>query len=710
MPMAVAPSFDPLPTAPRVAMLPTTNANAVSIRNGHFVDAQGRVRLLRGVNVGGSSKLPYGYQHTDRHSSSSFFDGARSVSFVNRPFPLSEAPMHFARLQRWGLTLLRFVVTWEAIEHAGPGVYDREYLRYIRDIIAIAADYGLSIYVDPHQDVWSRWTGGDGAPMWTLEAVGLEPRGFEATKAALCVETCGLEVAKYPKMIWPTNYFKMACATMFSLFWGGSKCAPSCRVNGIPVQEYLQSHYLNAMAELAEALKGLTNIVGFGTMNEPSSGYLGLEDLSKHFHHGELKYDLAPTPFQGMALADGYQQVIQRWSNGANQHVLGRPDELVTVDPNGVRAWQQGRRCIWREEGIWDVDSVTGQPVLLRPDHFAGIMYGRDCYVPFAARFAERIRSILPHILLFVEMPPLEFSIDEFPEIDDVLIPRAVNATHWYDGVTLFLRAWRPYFTVDPRTKCPAFGYAAVRRTHMKQLAGIKGYGSEQMNNAPTLIGETGIPFNMHSGKAFRSGGFSAQVGALDNTISCLEASLVSFTLWCYTSDNCNGYGDQWNLEDLSLISMDKPIRSGAQLSVPERDSCGRAVHAFARPYATRIAGTPSKSEFNLDRVRYELEFFSDPAKSNEVAMHPTEIFVPQLQYPRGYTVEISDGHFSVQSHDGWDIVSYLHDPSKVNHWFVITSKDLNIEKRRQARIVRRRIMITPLVALGVYMLYLIFG
>ncbi|EGZ21265.1 hypothetical protein PHYSODRAFT_299068 [Phytophthora sojae] len=676
--MAVAPSFefDPLPPSPRASMLPTTNESAVGIRNGHFVDAQGRVRLLRGVNLGGSSKLPSGYQHTDRHSRSSFFDGAASVSFVNRPFPLSEAPAHFARLQRWGLTLLRFIVTWEAIEHGGPGVYDREYLRYIRDILAIAADYGLSIYVDPHQDVWSRWTGGDGAPMWTLEAVGLEPRHFEATKAALCVETCGLEVSKFPKMIWPTNYFKMACATMFSLFWGGAKCAPSCRIEGVQVQEYLQSHYLNAMSELAEALKGLPNIVGFGTMNEPSSGYLGLEDLSKHFHHGELKYDLAPTPFQGMALADGYQQVIQRWSNGANQHVLGRPDELVTVDPNGVRAWKQGRRCVWREEGIWDVDSMTGQPVLLRPDHFAGIMFGRDCYVPFAARFAERIRGILPHILLFVELPPLEFSIDEFPEIDDTLIPRAVNATHWYDGVTLFLQAWRPYFTVDPRTKRPAFGFAAVRRTHLKQLAGIKVYGNEQMNNAPTLIGETGIPFNMHGGKAFRNGDFRAQVGALDNTISCLEASLVSFTLWCYTSDNCNEYGDQWNLEDLSLISKDKPIRSGLQLSVPERDACARAVQAFARPYATRIAGTPSKSEFLLDRVRYELEYVSDPGKSNETSMHPTEVFIPHLQYPQGYSVEISDGHFSVQSHDGWDVVSYLHDASKANHWFVISSKD----------------------------------
>ncbi|KAG2809162.1 hypothetical protein PC129_g19451, partial [Phytophthora cactorum] len=152
------------------------------------------------------------------------------------------------------------------------------------------------------------------------------------------------------------------------------------------------------------------------------------------------------------------------------------------------------------------------------------------------------------------------------------------------------------------------------------------------------------------------------------------------------------------------------PIRSGAQLSVPERDSCARAVQAFARPYAARIAGTPLKSEFILDRVRYELEFVSDPTKSNEAAMHPTEVFVPQLQYPRGYTVEISEGHFSVQSHDGWDIVSYLHDPAKANHWLVVTSKDLSIEKRRRARIVRRRIMMAPLVALGVYVLYLIFG
>ncbi|UIZ27469.1 hypothetical protein KXD40_005545 [Peronospora effusa] len=703
----------------------TTHRDSLTVSNGHFRDAQDRVRLLRGVNLSGTSKLPFGYSHTQNESNSfnRFFENPQSVSFINRPFPLTEASVHFARLQRWGLTFLRFIVTWEAIEHSGPGVYDHEYLQYLHDFIAMAGDYGLSIYVDPHQDVWSRWTGGDGAPMWTLETIGLKPRNFDVTKAALCVETSGVQVTKFPKMIWPTNYFKMACATMFSLFWGGAKCAPSCRINGVQVQEYLQSHYLNAMVELAEALKGLMNVVGFGTMNEPSSGYLGLKDLAKHFHPGELKYGLAPTPFQGMALADGYEQVVQRWSNGANQHILGRPDELVTVDPNGSRAWQQGRRCIWREEGIWDVDNTSGKPVLLRPDHFADIRFGRDCYVPFAAtqltscnvlvssqRFTERIRRILPHILLFVELPPLEFSIDAFPEIDDTLIPRAVNATHWYDGVTLFLRAWRPYFTVDPRTKRPAFGSAAVRRMHMQQLQGIKAYGHEQMNNAPTLIGETGIPFNMHGGKAFRNGDFSAQVGALDHTISCLEACMVSFTLWCYTSDNCNDFGDQWNMEDLSLISKDKPRRSDGPLAIPNRDACARAIRAFVRPYATRIAGTPSKSEFLLDRVRYELEYVSNSSMPSETSMHPTEVFVPHLQYSKGYSVETSDGYFSVQSYDGWDVVSYMHDPSKTSHWFLITSKDTSIEKNRRARSLKMRILMSSLVALGAYTLYLIFG
>ncbi|KAE9331192.1 hypothetical protein PF008_g15557 [Phytophthora fragariae] len=142
----------------------------LSMEDGHFIGQHGRVALLRGVNLGGSSKLPFGYGHTDDQDMST--------------------------LQRWGLTFLRFIVTWEAIEHAGLGQIDHEYLQYIRAVVDKAAESNMQVYIDPHQDVWSRWTGGDGAPMWTLECIGLEPRNFEATKAALCLETCGLPLER----------------------------------------------------------------------------------------------------------------------------------------------------------------------------------------------------------------------------------------------------------------------------------------------------------------------------------------------------------------------------------------------------------------------------------------------------------------------------------------------------------------------------------
>src|SRR5215207_3070960 len=95
----------------------------------YFKDEHGRSLLLRGVNLGGSSKVPY-IPDGATHVSTGFFNH-REVSFVGRPFPLKEADEHFARLKAWGLTFIRFLVTWEAIEHAGPGQYDTEYLDYI---------------------------------------------------------------------------------------------------------------------------------------------------------------------------------------------------------------------------------------------------------------------------------------------------------------------------------------------------------------------------------------------------------------------------------------------------------------------------------------------------------------------------------------------------------------------------------------------------
>jgi hypothetical protein len=187
----------------------------IRIDNTHFVDEHGRTMLLRGVNLGGTSKIPF----TPRVELSDprFYDD-RNVSFVGRPFPLDEADEHFTRLREWGLTFLRFVVPWEAIEHAAPREYDTEFLDYVSAVIKKAGEYGFQILIDPHQDVWSRFTGGSGAPAWTLEVVGFDVTKLCATGAALLHDW---NADRPPLLIWWTNYGWLApCDAVHPFFCG----------------------------------------------------------------------------------------------------------------------------------------------------------------------------------------------------------------------------------------------------------------------------------------------------------------------------------------------------------------------------------------------------------------------------------------------------------------------------------------------------------
>lgn len=87
----------------------------------HFRDQTGRTLLLRGVNLAASAKTPRGQPS---HKLAGFWEHARSgeMSFVGRVLELEDADVHLERLREWGFTTLRYVTTWESIEHAGPCV------------------------------------------------------------------------------------------------------------------------------------------------------------------------------------------------------------------------------------------------------------------------------------------------------------------------------------------------------------------------------------------------------------------------------------------------------------------------------------------------------------------------------------------------------------------------------------------------------------
>ncbi len=168
------------------------------VKENLILDNEGRVLILRGVNLGGDSKIPFCEQGGEIKPD--FLNTQNNISFVGRPFPLEDAEDHFKRLKKAGMIFLRLIVTWEAIEHEGPGIYDEAYLAYLRKILLIADKEGISVFIDPHQDVWSRWTGGDGAPAWTLEKLGMNPDNCDICSAAITRQRYALyhKSKKYP--------------------------------------------------------------------------------------------------------------------------------------------------------------------------------------------------------------------------------------------------------------------------------------------------------------------------------------------------------------------------------------------------------------------------------------------------------------------------------------------------------------------------------
>lgn len=125
----------------------------LQIHGKSFREPNGREIVLRGINVAGDAKYPKN-PDIPSYVNDKFFE-ADDVSFVGRPFSLEDAHIHFKRLRRWGYNTIRYIFTWEAIEHAGPGIYDDEWIAFTIEILRIAKQYEFYVFMDPHQDVVS---------------------------------------------------------------------------------------------------------------------------------------------------------------------------------------------------------------------------------------------------------------------------------------------------------------------------------------------------------------------------------------------------------------------------------------------------------------------------------------------------------------------------------------------------------------------------
>jgi len=191
----------------------------IKVQGKRFIDPQGRERIFHGVN---------------------FPMGKTDPPTLEEPF--------FARCKELGFHMLRLGPCWSKLEPDAPGQYDEEYLKIIDGIFDMAAKYGIYVFLDMHQDLWSDFGAGvgDGAPVWaTLDD------GYGYTK---------------PKAIWAEGYFwGKGIFRAFDHFWDND-----------PVQgKGLQEHYAALWAMLARRYGDHPAFFGFDFLNEPHPGTLG---------------------------------------------------------------------------------------------------------------------------------------------------------------------------------------------------------------------------------------------------------------------------------------------------------------------------------------------------------------------------------------------------------------------------------------------------
>lgn len=622
------------------------NPGALRIDGTRLRDRHGREVILRGVNLGGDCKLPYPdggtYLPTD-------FSDHRSVSFIGRPFPLDEADEHFARLARWGFNCLRLLTTWEAVEHAGPGIYDTDYLDYFAEIARRAGDHGFYIFIDFHQDVWSRMSGGSGAPGWTFDAVGLDFTKFQAADAAIVMQAAvdwsnpDPHQSNYPQMIWSSNYQLPANGVMWSLFWLGRRVTPDFLIDGRNVQDYLQDHYLRAVEQVAMRVCDMPHVVGFDTLNEPGTGWLGLPLSRRVTDPSEpsplpLKPGPLWTPLDAMAAARGLPvelPILARDADGTINIVDYRACNL-----HGLSIWQDGVSCPFEEAGVYRI--VDGELVPMKEGAFDQIdgrplSLADDCYGPFFHRVAGMIRAQRSDWLLFAEMDPYaNVKQRRFPEAMPI---GWINASHWYDISILYFKTFDPARSRDPLTGELDGDLAGLGARYLRQLDGLCGQSRDR--NVPTLIGEFGIPYDLDRGAAYRAwkgSGNDAEIWAdheraLGLMYDALDALLIHSTQWNYTASNRNDawIGDGWNQEDLSVFSAD-------QIDDPASpDAGGRAIDGFCRPFVRAAQGIIATVRFETETGVFTTSIDADPAIAA-----PTEIYLPTRRYRTDLRIEVA--------------------------------------------------------------------
>lgn len=179
----------------------------VASRHQYITDTLDRICIYHGVNVSNINKQP--------------------------PFLPWQRHSDWDSLSAWGFNVVRYLMTWEAIE-AEQGKWSAAYLQQVHNDVVYLNHIGVNVVVDVHQDLYSRKFTGDGFPEWAIRDNGIPFSG--------------------PTQPWNLAYADPAVMAAFNNFWHN---------------DTLQMQYFRVIKLLVAMFDDDSNVVGIDVFNDP---------------------------------------------------------------------------------------------------------------------------------------------------------------------------------------------------------------------------------------------------------------------------------------------------------------------------------------------------------------------------------------------------------------------------------------------------------
>ena len=651
-------------------------ANPVTDRT-YIRDSLGRYIYINGVNLA-DTKLA--------------MTTAPKVSYVGRPIPEKQADEFYKKLQSMGFNAVRFLVSWEGIEHDGPGKYDQAYLDYIRRMVKKAQDYGLWVLIDFHQDMFARAMfvkfnhhpkgvqegsleyqvlslfepyddriQGDGAPAWVVHDC-LPEKKFDSPAFGIPRILGNLTDSKGNPN---TAMISRLVSVIGKVMGGGS----------LPTDTTWMKYVLNHRPPHfgPDETTDLLPLTNWGI-----NLFLSL-DLSRLYACFFASQDAMPdlmiqgrpaSDFLQDDYADAYAEVVKKVSDLPNilgYDIINEPSSMfVSLAAAGLFA-QTGsldsvKGLMEQLFGLETGDNVyqilidlqvlppDTKPDTLRAYGLSGIntsgvlgllfSFDRNYLQPFYEKVSQKILANDPDAIIFFEPSgglamvlsyitgPGNPMIWTQPMTRLKNVPMQVYAPHYYPDIYPYLGLNQP-----PRTFVPG---EIAQQDYSTAIKGVLTPASRDMDNTPAVVGEFGTYFNFNGIQNSVAQNYAVSAEILDNYYESFEKLFTGRMIWCASTHNEKEDGEGWNHEDFSIFGPDgKP----------------RAAQAFQRPVPLAISGKPVAMHyysplhyFDPDKGVYprlkefELDFAS---KETDAA---TEIYVPMAVYDQGFYVFLSDG------------------------------------------------------------------